>query len=140
MEEPVEGRDLDLIAGLTGVQVVDDRVGGSEPDELDPVFGGDPGNPTGQGAFILAEAALVARSVHQPGDAGLRVGVLDLLEAGHGWTDEVAPPAIMRWIFEFLPLVKGHPAADHDVFFFVGRMERCGCEQQDDGNQARHGP
>ena len=54
MEEPVEGRDLDLIAGLTGVQVVDDRVGRSKPDELDPVFGGDVGDPGGEGAFVLA--------------------------------------------------------------------------------------
>ena len=139
MKEPIEGGDLDLSAGLTGVQVVDHRVGGSEPDELDPVFGGDVGNPGGEGAFVLAETALVARSVHQPGDACLRVGVLDLLEARYGRADEVAPPTVMRWVFEFLPLVKRDPAADDDVLLLVGGGRRGGASQeQGEGEETFH--
>ena len=141
MEKPVEAGDFDLAARLAGVEVVDDGVGGVEPDELRPVFLSDLADPGGEGALVLTQAPLVAGAVDQPSDTGVGGGVFDLLEAGNRRPDKVAPPAVMRRVLEFLPLVKRDAAADHDVFLLVsGLGRRGGDEQEGDGDQAIHEP
>ena len=77
--------------------------------------------------------------MHQPSDPRILVSVPDLLETRHGRADEIAPPAVVRRILEFLPLVKRDAAADDDVFFLVGRLQWSGGNQQEsDGDEAWH--
>ena len=139
VQEPVEAGDFDRIAGLSGVEVVDHGIRRAEPNEFDPVFRCDTGNPTGEGTFILTETPLVARTVDQPSDARVGIGCADLLETRHGRADKIAPPAVMRRVLEFLPLVKRDAAADYDVFRLVGRMQWSGGNQQESyGDEAWH--
>ena len=120
VEKPVEGSDFDEVARLSSIKIINQLVCRLEPDEFDPVLCAQFVDPGGQRTLFLTGATLVAWPVNQPGDLGVgAVLVFQLLDAGYRTTDKVAPPAVVGRSLEFLPLVEGGTAANHNVLLFL---------------------
>ena len=116
--EVFEVGNLDGVTGLSGVQVVDQLLGGVEEDELGVVFllyGLDFRNQIL--LFLTGSPTDIGWPVDQPGNGSLVASALSKFpEADARGPDEIGPPVIVRMFFELLPFDEGRPARDHDVF------------------------
>ena len=118
MPVKLQTRDLDLLAGLPAVQVVDHLLTLVEPHEVDAIFVPHRDDVRDEVALVLAAAAPhIARLVHKPRDP--RPGTLLLLNFLNPHpcrANKISPPPVMRCRFVFLPLLKGRPAAQEHIF------------------------
>src|SRR5690606_36377917 len=98
--EDLEAGDFDPAAVLSIVEVVDELVGGVEPDEAHLVLVADALDVGNQGLPVLHLAGFVAGAVDEPGDVDRAVaGLLELLDANAGGADEIPPAAVVAMRF-----------------------------------------
>src|ERR1700745_2558525 len=72
MAEIFEVHDLQLVSWLSAVDVIDDLVAGTKPNQIDIKFVANRINQADQILVLLLGAVLIALLVNEPGDLGIR--------------------------------------------------------------------
>src|SRR6185437_1694132 len=121
MAEVLEVDDLQAVARLTAVEVVNDFVALVEINELQVELLADGIDEAEQVLFFLGAAVFVTLAINKPGDLRVRShGGTDLLGANAGGANKIRPPMIVRLELVFLPHHQGGTAHENNVFS-VGR-------------------
>ena len=145
MTVELEVRNLDPIARLAIVEIVDELAGIAEEHEIEAVFVPNAGDIADQVGLVLAlRAPHIAGLVDKPCDARGRAMLLaELFNADASRPNEISPPSIVRSSFELLPFDERRPAAQDDVFAlrFLGRGA-CESQKQEEkrGVKISHAP
>ena len=136
MAEIFEERDLDLIARLAAVQVIDDVIAVLKIDQIQVECVAHGTEKPEQILLFLRGPVDVTLLVDQPGDLRVRtVFFAQLLGANAGRPDEICPPMVVReGAFVFLPLHQGRAAHQKDKF----RRGVCGARGHGGGQGQKH--
>jgi hypothetical protein len=106
MPEIFEIHDLELVSRLSVVDVIDDFVSGTKPNQIDIKFVSNRTDETDQILVLLLGAVLIALPVNEPRDLRVRPGLTAyLLSAQTGCPHKVRPPMIVRDGLVFFPLI-----------------------------------